>query len=341
MSSISSAKPVMLNMIFVAKDSSKQFVFAPVEKDGSFEQPGMFFYDTSRIYYSFNGNSKLTDVTQVQFDNGLLRQVPKKIKFDNLFLPYLGNDSLAKAKMDYLLEQQELLRKLQASTTLQEVTVKARTKSKEQLLDERYSTGLFSGGDAYTFDLVDDPMSYGSLNIMSYLQGKVAGLIISGSGNNMTMSWRGGTPDLFLDEIQSSMDMVQGISVSDIAMVKVFRPPFFGSIGGGSGGAIAIYTKKGGDGRKSAPDSKGLENTILGGYSKFKEFYSPNYEKPNDNPDPDMRSTLYWNPYIITNKQSPRVKIEFYNNDITKKFLVVLEGVNGNGKMVRVVKQLE
>lgn len=341
MSSVSSAKPVMLNMIFVGKDSSKQFVFAPVEKDGSFEQPGLYYYDTARIYYSFNGNSKLTEVTQVQFDNGLLKQVPKKIKFNNLFLPYLGNDSQAKAKMDYLLEQQELLRKMQASVTLQDVTVKARIKSKEQLLDERYSTGLFSGGDAYTFDLVDDPMSYGALNIMSYLQGKVAGLTISGSGNNMTMSWRGGTPDLFLDEIQSSMDMVQGISVSDIAMVKVFRPPFFGSMGGGSGGAIAIYTKKGGDGQKNVPNSKGLENTILGGYSRFKEFYSPNYEKPNENPDPDMRGTIYWNPYIITNKQSPRAKIEFYNNDITKKFLVVLEGVNGKGKMVRVVKLLE
>jgi hypothetical protein len=77
--SVSTATPIMLNMIVAAKDSSKNFLFVPVEKDGSFEQKGMFFYDTVKIYYSFNGNAKLGEVTQVQFDNGLLRQVQKKI----------------------------------------------------------------------------------------------------------------------------------------------------------------------------------------------------------------------------------------------------------------------
>jgi hypothetical protein len=55
----------------------------------------------------------------------------------------------------------------------------------------------------------------------------------------------------------------------------------------------------------------------------------------------DIRTTLYWNPYVITNKKSPRVRIQFFNNDISKKLQVVLEGINSDGKMTRVVKMLE
>lgn len=334
-----SSTPPMLNMFVVGKDSSKQFFFSPVDKNGEFEQP-LFFYDTAKIYYSFNQNKKLGEVTQVQFDNGLLRQVPKKIQM-GYTRPYFLSDSIANAKLVQLLIAQELLKKQMASATLQEVIVRTRQKSKEQILDEKYSSGLFSGGDATTFDLTDDKM-IGAQDILTYLQGRVAGLQITGSGANMTMTWRGGTPDLYINEMRSETDMVQGIPISDIAMVKVFRPPFFGGIGGGSGGAIAIYTKKGADGRRADPNAKGLDNTILGGYSRFKEFFNPSYEKPTDgSADPDNRITLYWNPYVLTNKKSPRLRIQFFNNDFTRQYRVVLEGVNAKGQLTRVVRTVD
>ncbi len=337
--SISTSKPLLLNLIIAGKDSSKNMVFLPVEKDGSFEQKGLYFFDTAKIYYSFNGNEKLTDITQVQFENGLLRQTQKKIQYSDTYRPLKWSDSIAKAKMNYFLTQQELLKRSMASATLEEVIVKSRQKSKEKVLEEKYASGMFSGGDAYTFDLVNNPVI--AIDILSYLQGKVAGLNISGSGSSATLSWRGSSPDLFLNEMASQVDMIQSVNVNDVAMIKVFRPPFFGSIGGGSGGAIAIYTKKGNEARRADPNSKGLEKTVLGGYSRFKEFFNPSYEKPNETFEADNRTTLYWNPYILTNKKNPKVRIQFYNNDITKKMLVVLEGINGDGKMTRVVQLLE
>ena len=342
MKSVSIATPLLLNVIITGKDSSKNFVFVPVQKDGSFEDKSVFFYDTARVFYGFNGNSKLTDIIQVQFENGLLRQIPKKITF-----PYnpinSWSDSLARKKMNYYFDQQAQLKKRMAAATLQEVIVTAKVKAYNSMkvMEQKYASGLFSGGDGYSFDLTDDPFARSATDILSYLQGKVAGLQISGSGTQATLNWRGATPDLFVNEMKSAIDMVQTVSVADIAFVKVFRPPFFGSMGGGSGGAIAIYTKKGTDGRKASSNSKGLENTVLGGYSRFREFYNPSYEKPADNFEADIRTTLYWNPYVLTNKKSARIKIEFYNNDISKKLLVVLEGVNGDGKMTRVVKLLE
>lgn len=338
---LSSTTPLMLNLIIVAKDSSKKIIFVPVEKDGSFEQKEIFFYDTSRIFYSFNGNKSFTDLTQVHFENGLLQQTQKSIQYTDTYRPLKWSDSVAKAKMNYFLTQQELLKKQMASATLEEVIVRARVKTKEQIMDERYTGGLFSGGDAQSFNLIDDVTSLSAPDIMAYLQGRVAGLTISGSGMNTVLSWRGSAPALFLNELQTSVDMIQTVNVHDVAMIKVFRPPFFGAPGGGSGGAIAVYTRKGGEVKRNDANAKGLENTVLGGYSRFKEFYSPSYEKPAENFETDNRTTLYWNPYIITTKKSPRTRIQFYNNDITKKLQVVLEGVNGDGKMTRVVKLIE
>jgi hypothetical protein len=260
--SISSAAPLILNLIIAGKDSSKNFMFIPVQKDGSFEDKGVFFYDTARIFYGFNGNSKLTDITQVQFENGLLRQTAKSIQYPHRDPLVNRSDSLSYSRMNYFLDQQEQLKKRMAAATLQEVIVKSKIKtiSNLQVLEQKYTSGLFSGGDGYSFDLSEDPFAMSAIDILTYLQGKVAGLMISGSGSQASLSWRGSVPDLFVNEMKSGIDMVQAVSVSDIAFVKVFRPPFFGSMGGGSGGAIAIYTRKGSDGRKAF---QGLRSFIV------------------------------------------------------------------------------
>jgi len=337
------APPSLLNVIMVGKDSSKHFMFIPIQRDGSFEDNTVFFYDTARLFYSFNGNNKLTDVTQVQFTNGLLPQQYKTTRYAPRDPWTAWTDSLARVRMNFFLTQQEALKKALAAATLQEVIVKTRAKKDVGLqeLDKRYTSGMFSGGDGYSFDLLEDPFAKASIDVLGYLQSRVAGLMINGSGTQANLSWRGSTPDLYINEMHSSVEQIQSVNVTDIAYIKVFRPPFFGSIGGGAGGAIAVYTKKGTDGRKAPPDARGLENTILGGYSRFKEFYSPTYEKPNENPEMDVRTTLYWNPYVLTDKKSQRARIQFYNNDISKKLQIVLEGTNSEGKMARVVRLLE
>ena len=337
---MTSAAP-QLNLIMLGKDSSKQFFFAPIARDGSFEVPNMFFYDTAKVYYSFNGNSKLTEVTQVKIDNGLLRFQPGSITTINRNPSNSLNDSLIRTRLAAIYKEQEQLRKLMAAATLQEVVVKTKAKSSVQVLEEKYASGLFSGGDGYSFDLGEDGKLVGGIDILTFLQGRVPGLMISGSGSGASLNWRGAVPDLYLNEMRSQVDMIQSISIQDIAFVKVFRPPFFGSSGGGAGGAIAIYTKKGSDGRKADPNAKGLEYTILGGYSRFKEYISPAYDRPEPSFDPDNRTTLLWSPFVLTNKKSPRIKLNFFNNDFSKKLLLVLEGMNSEGKLVRVVKPID
>ena len=331
---------LLLNLIVVNKDSSKKMLFLPIEKDGSFEDKNAFFNDTSKIYYSVNGKSKNSSFV-VRFENGLLNQTVKKLNFDSNIFNNSWSDSLAKKKLNSILLEQERQKKLLASLTLQEVVVRSKMKSPTQILDEKYATGLFAGGDAISFDLSADANMISAIDILTYLQAKVPGLTITTSGPQASATWRGANTDFFLNETNISIDQVRSLPITDISYIKALRPPFFGSVGGGSGGAIAIYTKRGASNKGGNDNKKGIEYSVLSGYSVFKEFYNPNYDKPTESFDVDNRATLYWNPYLLTNKKSSRVRIEFFNNDISKKLQVVLEGINANGRLARVVKYIE
>jgi hypothetical protein len=113
-----------LNLIVRNKDSSSRFISVPVAKDGSFAYP-MIFFDTAKLFYSFNNNASLTEKAQLQISNGLLVPSPPKIELVST-APDGWNGSQAKQKLDNLLAQQELLRKLMAETTLKEVIVKTK-----------------------------------------------------------------------------------------------------------------------------------------------------------------------------------------------------------------------
>jgi hypothetical protein len=188
---------------------------------------------------------------------------------------------------------------------------------------------------------VNDPLAAAMPDIFTYLQGKVPGLQITTAGQpggQPSLSWRGGRPSLFLNEMQTDAQQLQSVPVTDVAMVKVFRPGSMVGFGGSAGGAIAVYTKKGGDEKRNDPNVKGLDRAILIGYSVQREFYVPNYLDPNnpDNAAEDLRTTLYWKPFVLADKDTKHFTFDFFNNDITKKFRVVLEGFNEEGKLTHI-----
>jgi hypothetical protein len=111
---------------------------------------------------------------------------------------------------------------------------------------------------------------------------------------------------------------------------------------GGGNGAIAIYTRKGNEQQANNQPSPGLEKGILVGYAPPKEFYSPDYSKESPlNDVADVRTTLYWAPYILTDAGNRRISISFYNNDISGKLRVILEVMNAEGRLTRVEKIIE
>jgi len=336
-----------MNVIMSRKDSSTQMMSIPHLAGNKFGVTGLVFFDTVKAYYQFNVNHTLSDQAAVVFNTGLVRGGRLSKSLTTAFDGWTAEDSAYLRRNRYIAAEIARVQPIddQKVKMLAAVTVKGRVKTDVEKLDEKYASGMFSGGDAYTYDLINDPLAAAMMDIFTYLQGKVPGLQITpgnGPGGTPSLSWRGGKPSLYLNEMQVDASQLQNTPVTDIAMVKVFRPGSGVGFGGGSGGTIAVYTKKGGDEKRTDPNFKGLARAILIGYAMPKEFYVPNYlENSAENEGEDLRTTLYWKPFVLTDKDNKHLNVDFFNNDITKKLRLVLEGFNEDGKLTHIERIIQ
>ncbi len=318
------------------KEKEGQMLLVPIQSDATFNDPASVIFDTAQVYYSFQKAKELKDAT-IQFMTS--RLPAPTLKPADFIKPYgIAQDTTGNYWQSFLADEANSVAEMQRVKTLEAVVVKSKGKTPTQLLDEKYASGLFTG-DAYQFDLVNDPFASSALNIFTYLQGKVAGLQINTSGPQPSMQWRGGSPQLYLDQSPTDASFISSLNVNDVAYIKVFRPPFMGGFNGGNG-AIAIYTRKGGD-QKQEP-GKGLASNKIFGYTPIKEFYAPNYAAfTQKNEQRDLRTTLYWNPSVITVPQKNQVVLSFYNNDVTGAFRIIIEGMTRDGRLAHIEQMME
>ena len=322
-----------------ANSESSSLIVLPIDRFGNVIQKDLFFYDTARLFLGYNDKNRVFDPSSFFVSNGLLQiNVRSGLSAAMGGFPYLP-DSLVfqKNTRNNAAFLKVLAKQFKSAHELENVTVTAKAKTNVQKMDERYASGLFSGGNSTQFDVANDPMAVSSLSLFQYLQGRVAGLQISGMGSNATLSWRGGAPGIYMNEMESDVSMVGGISMADVAYVKVFSPGSSFGFRNGANGVIAVYTKRGDD-VTSSTDSK-MGSVKINGYSAIKEFYAYDYSKPSpDDYYDNLNVTLYWDPMIWLGDNQKRKTIRFYNNDITKRFRIVLEGINEEGRLIHIEK---
>lgn len=142
---------------------------------------------------------------------------------------------------------------------LKEVKVTGIKKSRIERFNETYSSGLFKDASERVIDCLDNNNILSYPDCISFLQTQMAGIqfTIQNDGDRVIM-WRGKEMSAFyIDEIAVDLEQMLGMNTADIAMLKVYPPPFFGS-SNGSGGAIALYTRRGEYGSGRANDKKWL-----------------------------------------------------------------------------------
>lgn len=77
---------------------------------------------------------------------------------------------------------------------------------------------------------------------------------------------------------------------------------------------------------------KNLRHTFFDGYSPAVEFYSPGYgELPSNE---DFRRTLYWNPYVRTNKEG-YVDLRICNTGTCRQLIISAEAITPDGNIVK------
>lgn len=226
---------------------------------------------------------------------------------------------------------------------LEEVTVEGQTIEAE----EEEIRKIYGAGDV-TLDPEKIPGSVGFTNVFQLIQGRVSGVSVYIAGTDVSVNIRGigslggsGTQPLFLlDNMPVDANTLLQVSPRDVANVDVFKDPARSAIFGaqGANGVIAVYTKSG------AGVSTSVGGTLVtnyGGYSIPKEFYTPKYdEKTPENAIDDKRATVYWNPLLEIGEDG-EIDVEYYNSDVAKRQLLIIEGIDPEGRLGRLVRVLE
>ena len=306
--------------------------FLKTDSTGRFAIDSQMFFDRMNILFSEIRGRK-NKFIKVKLDEDSLY---RRFNLPDVKIPFKDSISEAStAKMndaynDYLKAE---------GLMLGNVTVRGRIKSKIEELEEQYTSGLFSGGiNSRVLDLTGE--NTGSLNIFEYLQGRMPGLTINRNmEGGYNLSYRdgglgGNNVSLYLDEVQTDASFIESIPVNQIAFVKMMGN-FVGTFGGGA--ALAIYMKKGAE--LNAATESATDIVPYNGYAIIKEFYNPDYDvRQPDDSKADTRLTLLWNPSMNLAHVDPKIPIIFYNNDRTKKFKIVAEGVTNDGRFLMIEK---
>ncbi len=146
-------------------------------------------------------------------------------------------------------------------------------------------------------------------------------------------------PILYIDglKMEHTSDL-KGLSVKDIETLAVLRGND-GALYGSVWGVIMITTRRG-DTEKQIEKSNGIKISPLG-WQKPTRFYSPVYdtEELYNNPKPDYRTTLYWNPSIKTDKNGVAT-FKFYTSDYDNPFIIRIEGNTVDDRYISETKQV-
>ncbi|GAB3858462.1 hypothetical protein GCM10028822_33460 [Hymenobacter terrigena] len=192
---------------------------------------------------------------------------------------------------------------------------------------------LYGATGGTVVDFSEIPSAQSAQNLLQVLQGRVAGLVISGNPPDMTAQIRGsGSPQFILDGMKVDIDVISSIPATDVESVEIFKGAE-GAIFGSSGGVIAIYTKRADPNYKGADKgpAPGIAIVKMPGFAEAREFYQPRYNALLTNPPADPRtSTLYWNPIVRTNAKG-EAELHFFTADGSGTFQATAEGLSLDG----------
>jgi len=317
-----------LNLLFEMPDHATRFHQVKTDANGFFSLNGLIFEDNIKVSYQLNDLKIPKEQVQVIFQPDYTF-VPyrKSLPSDGYMLEKrISGEPLPPQVTRYVAEKQTQSSINEKVTLIEEVKLKVKKKDKTRLLNEKLSTSMFRSSDEQVFDFVNDNTTLGFANILMWLQGKVAGLAITTNMGNYNVKLRGYEIPIYLDEMQLDPSMISSISSSDVAMIKVIKGFFSAGFGGGYG-AIAIYTKRGGmTGYVPDNSSPKLNKYTLNGFDKVAPFATPSYNDESfKSISNDVRSVLYWNPYLLTDPETP-ANVQFYNNNDAKNYKIIIMG---------------
>lgn len=342
-----------VNFVIKGADSTSILAEASVTDKGEFLLSDIHYKKEANVAYMGTNNKKENFIVDVKLLPNYIDSLQRsRFRSQN----NLDTGDVLRRNNDLALYLRNGLNSLDSAAKYKElgnVTVRAKKLSHIDSLNQQYAQGPFMMGKAV------DPAEYKNyMTIWQMIQAAVPGITVEGNPFDpvVTMNRFGGLANasdatdgsgdqglnlsvptlmeengiaLFLNEVNVSKDVINTLSVSDIALIKVLKNEAYAL--GATQGAIAIYTRTG-VGVNARIYDKSFTQERYQGYAIVKEFFSPDYSDPENRRESDNRYTLYWNGKIQPAKDG-KYRFEFYNNDFGKSFRVLVQGIDKDGQL--------
>ncbi|HEY0176560.1 MAG TPA: carboxypeptidase-like regulatory domain-containing protein, partial [Pedobacter sp.] len=298
---------------------------------GLFTFPNLVFEDGAELLINAKYNAAGSNM-MIMLDNPPFPEVTKN---PNMATEVVNIDSTLSSYLDNSKKQYSNLR------TLKEVKIVSAPVKKPSHADHIALSGLSSMPD----HLIEGDRFKDCNDLLMCLKTQAIGMTFDTDKFYLSRSYNQGdktTPvQIFINGNAVDVVAISSVLPSDVESVEIFTQDQLGLVFKNyqCNGIIVINTKKVeksnislADLKKMLPQSNMLKFTPKG-YTRVREFYAPKYATQTSSyTGNDLRTTIYWNPKIVTNAAGDTV-LEFYNADGKGTYRAVIEGLDENGNV--------
>jgi hypothetical protein len=305
------------------------------DMSGNFQFTNLIIPDSAKVVVNARNNTNSN--TLMLSVNGSIQPPPitrnynkadEITNIDSVLRPYLDN-----SKRQYNNTQQ-----------LREVVIKS-TAVVKKVSHEDYSSlrGLSMQPD----HLIPGDRFKGCLDLLTCMPSTALGITYDNNAFYITRDYNNGkrTPmAIYVGGMPVDYSYLTSVNPMDLESVEIFNNDGLSSINRNTGtnGILVINTKVKPKGHKpTAEELRDLlpQNNVVTfnpqGYFIAREFYSPKYDPAvASSVGIDLRTTVYWNPKIITDKTGT-VSFEYFNSDGRGTYRAVIEGIDKDGNLGR------
>lgn len=311
---------------------------AYTDETGRFVFQDLVFTDSSRVTINARGNDNYrnmvinVDPTQFPGIDTTAYRADNVLNLDGALATYLDN-----SRNEY-----------RTSILLEEVEVTASSRPAFSHRDHSALSGLGMADHQISGDRLK-----GCNNLIMCLQTALTGVTYDGQTQLffITRDYNAGgriPVQFFVDGMAMDVPSLNGIMPAEVVGMEIFLRDELGTVSRmyQNNGVVSIYTNRKKAGEKGPrmtlsqieamlPKSNIVDLTPLG-YVKERRFYTPKYDTPERRAVNDIRTTVYWNPDVVT-AEDGKAQVDFYNADGKGSYRVVVEGVDEHGNIGRAV----
>ncbi len=300
------------------------------DKEGHFKFENLIFKDSSEVIINARNNLNSKDL-RIAVDGEAFPSIYKNsntaddvLNIDSALETYLKN-----SKIEH-----------QSAFLLREVVVK--TSAIKKIDHTNYSA--LSGLNTIADRQIDGKQFEGCNILLNCLN--TVGLTFIDQQLYLSKNYSQGLKvpiEIYVNGLQVDVNYLASLDGKGIDNVEIFNTDGLSGINrlNGTSGVVSINMKE----LKKTPVTKDQlkdlfpPNNVLTlkpkGYAVERQFYSPKFTGPKSSlQNQDSRTTIYWNPLVITDKDG-KGSFEFYNSDDKGPYKITIEGIDANGNIGR------